>query len=141
MPSKPCSRECRRTRRRAGAKGASVVVTAGLRQRAAACVALAALMAPAAAAFADPTSVVNALRVQGCGSVPAAGSPARRHSALDAAARELARNAKLADALGRVGYPAAKSTSFHVRGPHDDAPMSLSFGPGKPTLRETFSIA
>jgi uncharacterized protein YkwD len=74
-----------------------------------------------AAAFADPASVVNTLRTEGCGRVPAAGSPAQRHSALDAAARELARNTKLADALGRVGYPAAKSASFHVHGTHDDA--------------------
>jgi uncharacterized protein YkwD len=98
--------------------------------RAAACAALAALAAlPAAVVHADPVGVVNALRADGCSRVPAAGSPARRHSALDAAARELARNAKLADALGRVGYPAAKSTSFHVRGPHDDAAIRGALDP------------
>lgn len=92
-----------------------------LRRAAAACVAVVAFAALPAAARADPTSVVNALRTQGCGRVPAVASPARRHSALDAAARELARDAKLADALARVGYPAASSSAFHVRGPRDDA--------------------
>jgi uncharacterized protein YkwD len=70
---------------------------------------------------ADPASVINALRMQGCAEVPPAGAPARRDSALDAAARELSRNAKLADALARVGYPAARSSSFNIRGPRDDA--------------------
>ena len=73
------------------------------------------------ALHADPATVVNALRTQGCGGVAAAGSPARRDSALDAAARELARNTKLADALARVGYPAASSSSFNIRGSRDDA--------------------
>lgn len=94
---------------------------AGLRHHAAACVALAAALAPAAAAHADPANVVNALRAQGCGGVAAAGAPVRRDSALDAAARELARNTKLADALARVGYPAASSSSFNIRGARDDA--------------------
>src|SRR5262245_49722848 len=83
--------------------------------------ALVAFAALSAAAHADPTSVVNALRAEGCARVPAAGSPARRDSALDAAARELARDTKLADALARVGYPVASSSSFHVRGARDDA--------------------
>jgi uncharacterized protein YkwD len=78
-------------------------------------------LAAAAAAHADPADVVNALRAEGCAAVEAAGTPARRDGALDAAARELARGRKLAAALGRVGYPAARSTSFHVRGSRDDA--------------------
>jgi len=72
-------------------------------------------------AHADPVGVVNALRAQGCADVPAAGAPARRDSALDAAARELARDTKLADALARVGYPVATSSSFNIRGAPDDA--------------------
>jgi len=83
--------------------------------------AIAALALTPAVAFADPAGVVNELRAAGCGRVPAAGGPVRRDSALDAAARELSRGAKLGDALGRVGYPAAKSSSFHVRGSRDDA--------------------
>lgn len=73
-----------------------------------------------AAAQADPASVVNALRSEGCARVPAVGAALRRDSALDAAARELARNGNLEDALARVGYPAASSRSFHVRGSRDD---------------------
>jgi len=71
-------------------------------------------------AHADPAGVVNALRERGCGGVPAADAPARRAGALDAAARELARNRTLAAALARVGYPAASSASFHVRGSRED---------------------
>jgi uncharacterized protein YkwD len=78
------------------------------------------LLAPVAAS-ADPVDVVNALRLGGCASVPAIGLVARRDSALDAAARELARDAKLPDALARVGYPVMSSTSFHIRGSRDDA--------------------
>lgn len=85
----------------------------------AACAALAFATAPAA--HADAARVVNALRERGCGGVQAAGAPARRDSALDAAARELARKRSLANALARVGYPAARSTSFHVRGSREDA--------------------
>jgi uncharacterized protein YkwD len=78
------------------------------------------LLALQSALYADPASVVNALRVQGCAGEPAAGSPLVRDSALDAAARELSRNTKLADALAKVGYPAASSSSFNIRGPRDD---------------------
>ena len=97
------------------------MATAGLRRLAAARAAFAALLALPTAVYADPAGVVNALRAQGCGGVPAAGSPARRDSALDAAARELSRNTKLADALARVGYPAASSSAFNIRGARDDA--------------------
>jgi uncharacterized protein YkwD len=78
------------------------------------------LLAPLAAS-ADPASVVNELRVRGCAGTPAVGVAARRDSALDAAARELARGAKLGDALARVAYSTTSSTSFHVRGSADDA--------------------
>jgi uncharacterized protein YkwD len=90
-----------------------------LRRAAAACVALAAFLA-APTLYADPAGVVNGLRMQGCGRVPPVGSQARRDSSLDAAARELGRDAKLADALARVGYPAATSSAFHVRGSRED---------------------
>lgn len=91
--------------------------------------ALAGLAALAAAAHADPLRVVNTLRLEGCAQAAAAGAPARRDSALDAAARALARNTKLADALARVGYPAARSASFHVHGPHDDAAIRGALEP------------
>ena len=83
--------------------------------------ALAAFAVVPPAVHADPAAVVNALRAEGCARVPAVGAPARRDSVLDAAARELARDAKLGDALARVGYPVASSTSFHLRGSRDDA--------------------
>jgi uncharacterized protein YkwD len=94
-------------------------MTVPARRSAAAGAVLAALAA--ATARADPAAVVNALRTEGCAGVAAGGGPVRRDSALDAAARELARDTKLADALARVGYPAASSGSFHVRGSSDDA--------------------
>jgi uncharacterized protein YkwD len=70
-------------------------------------------------AHADALSVVNALRAEGC--APAAVAPVQRSSVLDAAARELAGKDEIAAALERVGYPAASSASFHVRGSREDA--------------------
>jgi uncharacterized protein YkwD len=83
--------------------------------------AIAVLAALPAATHADPSAVVNALRTEGCARTPATQSVLRRDSALDAAARELARGAKLENALARVGYPVASSRSFHIRGSTDDA--------------------
>jgi uncharacterized protein YkwD len=81
------------------------------------------------AALADAASIVNALRIEGCARVPATGAPARRDSALDAAARELARGASLADALARVAYPVASSRAFEVRGSRDDAAIQRVLEP------------
>ncbi len=78
------------------------------------------LLAPLAAC-ADPVGVINDLRARGCDGAAAVGVAARRDSALDAAARELARDAKLADALQRVAYATLSSTAFHVRGSTADA--------------------
>ncbi|HUQ51861.1 MAG TPA: CAP domain-containing protein [Gammaproteobacteria bacterium] len=85
-------------------------------RRAAACAALLSWQA----ARADPAAIVNALRATGCCGVAAVGAAAQRDTTLDAAAFEMGRDAKLADALERVGYPAAKSTAFHVRGSRED---------------------
>ena len=79
----------------------------------------AALLGALPSARGDPLSVVNALRTDGCG--PTAVAPVARSSLLDAAARELARNRNHEAALERVGYPAATSSYFHVRGVRDDA--------------------
>jgi uncharacterized protein YkwD len=79
-------------------------------------------------AAADPVDAVNALRARGCAGIPAVGVSARRDAALDAAARELARDAKLGDALARVAYPVASSTSFRVRGSRDDATIGRVLG-------------
>ena len=78
--------------------------------------AAAAALLSSLSARANPADVINALRTQDCAGVAPAGSAARRDSALDAAAREIAGKAELGRALARVGYPAAKSTSFTVRG-------------------------
>ena len=77
-----------------------------------------------------PADVVNALRVEGCGARAGRGAPVRRDSALDAAARELARGTKLQDALARVGYPVASSASFHVRGSRGDAAIRRALEAG-----------
>ena len=90
------------------------------------CAALAALAVSAAlpaAVKADAAAVVNALRADGCARMPPARSSMRRAGALDAAARELARGAKLEEALARVGYPVASSRSLHVRGAREDAAL------------------
>jgi hypothetical protein len=89
---------------------------------------LATLVAFAQSAEADPVAVVSALRAEGCDDTPAVGTPLRRDSALDVAARELARASTLGTALARVGYPVASSTSFHVRGARDDAAIRGMLG-------------
>jgi uncharacterized protein YkwD len=96
----------RGTRRASGARALSV---------------LAALVAFGQSALGDPVAVINVLRTEGCSDAPAVGTAVRRDSALDVAARELARGADLGTALARVAYPVASSTSFHVRGSRDDA--------------------
>jgi uncharacterized protein YkwD len=80
----------------------------------------AALLLRAPAAYADPQSVLNGFRMNGCGDRPAAGTRLRPDSALDAVARELARDDRLEHAVERAAYPAASSTSFHVRGSRED---------------------
>jgi uncharacterized protein YkwD len=88
-----------------------------------ACYAAAAFAAAAlgAAAHADPLSVVNALRAKGCAKTAAVRTPLRRDTALDAVARELARDDRLVAAIAKTNYPAETSTSFHVKGSRDDA--------------------
>jgi hypothetical protein len=78
------------------------------------------LLMPAYTAQAEPVSVINALRTEGCGGSAAVGTRVRPHSALDDVARELSRRRRLEDAVDRVGYPAASSTSFRVRGSRED---------------------
>jgi uncharacterized protein YkwD len=79
---------------------------------------MALLLAPGASA-ADPAAAINAIRATGCGE-HAATAAVQRHERLDAVARDLSRQ-RLSAAIERAGYPAAASTSFHVRGSPDDA--------------------
>ncbi len=74
----------------------------------------------AAAARADPVSVINAMRAAGCSPGSSPVLPVRRDGALDNAARELTRDEGLEGALGRAGYDASSSTFFHVRGTRTD---------------------
>jgi uncharacterized protein YkwD len=103
------------------ARDKAYILSARRRRSAIALGALASFAGFSPAAHADPSAVINALRTEGCSGTTAVGAPARRAGVLDAAARELARNAKLGDALARVAYPVASSTSFHLRGSTDDA--------------------
>ena len=68
---------------------------------------------------ADPLSVVNALRLEGCAGKAPTGAPLQRHKELDNVARELPRS-ELPEAIERARYPTSSSTSFHVRGSRDD---------------------
>jgi uncharacterized protein YkwD len=83
--------------------------------------ALAAGLAPASAALADPFAAINALRHDGCEGEPAPGTSVRPNLMLDDVARELSHDGRLEAALERIGYPAKSSTSFHVRGSSEDA--------------------
>jgi len=91
-----------------------------LRRLAGAALALLAAGAWARTAVADPADAINQLRHNGCPAAAAAGTAVRRDSALDAAARELASRRELKAAIERVGYPVARSTSFHVGGSRTD---------------------
>lgn len=79
-----------------------------------------ALLLLAPVALADPVTVINTLRAEGCGGQTAVGTPVQPARALDDVARELSRNDGLKEAFERIGYLAASSTSFHVRGSQKD---------------------
>jgi uncharacterized protein YkwD len=87
----------------------------------AACLSGAAVFAAAAAAAADPVAVVNSLRREGCANQPAAVTTLRPDKTLNDVARELARAKELPAAIEHVGYPAAASASYHVKGARADA--------------------
>lgn len=86
-----------------------------------ACVLLAAGCVLSSPAQSDPVDVINALRAEGCGGRPGVGAPVAHRAALDGVARQLSRDDELEDAFDLVGFPAASSTSFHVRGSREDA--------------------
>lgn len=90
------------------------------RELAAAAVVAATAMLSSAAASADTTSVVNALRLEGCDGAPAA-APVERDDRLDLVARALARARELELAIDNAAYPARSAASIHLRGPRDDA--------------------
>ncbi len=73
------------------------------------------------AAHADPTATINATRAEGCAGERPAASVVAPSEALDDVARELARGARLSDAIDSVGYPTKSSASLYPKGPTDDA--------------------
>jgi len=82
----------------------------------------AAALALAPAARADLVSMINSMRTAECAPNPAHAAPLKHSATLDDVARELARRTPLEEAIGRVGYPAKRSSSLHVKGaPTEDA--------------------
>jgi uncharacterized protein YkwD len=67
-------------------------------------------------AHADAAKFVNALRTASCNR-SAKDTAIRPNAALDAAARNLSRKARLRDAVESADYAAAASASFHLKGP------------------------
>jgi uncharacterized protein YkwD len=76
------------------------------------------LIAPPTSA--GPLEAINAIRLEGCAAQPAPSNPVGPSKELDAVARELARGRRLSSAVARTEYPAAVSTSFHIRGSRED---------------------
>jgi uncharacterized protein YkwD len=81
----------------------------------------AALLVFAPGLRADPVAVLNALRAEGCGAEPPAGTPLRPNAALDGVARALSGKRSLEQALEGSDYPVSSSTSLHVKGSREDA--------------------
>lgn len=73
------------------------------------------------AAHADPLTTINAIRLEGCGGAPPAGSVVALSEEANAVARELAQTAGLDGAIERTGYPAGNAAAIYVKGPADDA--------------------
>jgi uncharacterized protein YkwD len=76
----------------------------------------AALLAHPPSARADAATFVNALRTASCNR-STKDTAMRPNAALDAAARNLSRKARLREAVESADYAAAASASFHVKGP------------------------
>ena len=70
---------------------------------------------------AGPLEVVNAIRAEGCPAQAVPSTAVEPDAKLDVVARELARGRRLSSAIARAEYPAAVSSSFHVRGSRADA--------------------
>lgn len=73
------------------------------------------------AAAADLVAIVNDIRAAGCGRGAPAKEQVRADSALDAAARLVARGAEIGAALAQSRYLASKSTVINIGGAADDA--------------------
>jgi uncharacterized protein YkwD len=80
----------------------------------------AAAVLTATTASADPLAVVNAIRIEGCDAQPTPSARVQPSEVLDTVAQYLSRGRRLSAAMERVGYPAATSASYHVRGSRED---------------------
>lgn len=76
---------------------------------------LALVMATPAGAT-EVITAVNAIRMQGCGGQAGVEQGVRPSQSLDKVARLLSRGHRLAEALQRAGYAAARSASIHIEG-------------------------
>lgn len=79
-----------------------------------------AALATGGLAYADPATVINAVRAEGCAGERTAAPAVESSDALHEIARELSRGRELDDLIEDLGYPAASAASLHLRGPTDD---------------------
>lgn len=104
----------------------------GLRWRAPSCVVMAAWLAAAGLAHAQPSTAshptllraLNTLRQQGCDKTAHPADPLRENAALSRAAVLIARGSKLDAALKAAGYRAIRATQITVRGAAGTAALS-----------------
>jgi uncharacterized protein YkwD len=77
------------------------------------------------AAWADPMSAVQLLRISGCGGIMPAIQPLQHNSQLDRAAAAWAAGGSAATAAGRSGYQARITVGLRLSGPDDSILQSL----------------
>lgn len=77
------------------------------------------------ASWADPVSVVQLLRVSGCGGVLPAAEPLQHNAQLDRAAAEWADGGSAAAATLRRGYRAQTTAGLRLSGPDDSTLLAL----------------
>lgn len=85
------------------------------------------VLAAAPAQAADPVSVVNAIRMQGCGGQPGVKTAVEPSEPLDRVARRLSRGGRLSAALDKGGYTATSSSSIHIDGTSEAAALGRIF--------------
>lgn len=76
---------------------------------------------------AQPASIVNMIRMQGCGGQPGARTAVKSSEALDRVARQLSRGGKLSAVLEHGGYAAMSSASIHIEGTREAAAIEQIF--------------
>lgn len=79
----------------------------------------------ASAAWADPVSALQLLRISGCGGIMPAIAPLQHNWQLDRAAAAWAAGGSAATAAGRSGYQARVTVGLRLSGPDDSILQSL----------------